>query len=198
MSPMGHGATDFTALEKLKLGWISSVRRVEASGTYTVADIDEPSSAPQALVVPTAAGEYWIEHRAAAPGEVIVRVVKPNDPAHPVYLRSIFLRRIEGRYAASGVFSVTPQFQFRWLDRKRPTMPRARALDHAVLSWSRSSDTDSGVAGYRITIDGRLFTTTTRLNTALPFLAEGGHRVTVVAVDRAGNHSRPGVVNLQI
>jgi hypothetical protein len=67
-----------------------------------------------------------------------------------------------------------------------------------VLSWSRSSDTDSGVAGYRITIDGRLFTTTTRLNTALPFLAEGGHRVTVVAVDRAGNHSRPGVVNLQI
>jgi hypothetical protein len=198
MSPMGHGATDFTALEKLKLGWISSVRRVEASGTYTVADIDEPSSAPQALVVPTAAGEYWIEHRAAAPGEVIVRVVKPNDPAHPVYLRSIFLRRIEGRYAASGVFSVTPQFEFRWLDRKRPTMPRARALDHAVLSWSRSSDTDSGVAGYRITIDGRLFTTTTRLNTALPFLAEGGHRVTVVAVDRAGNHSRPGVVNLQI
>jgi Gametolysin peptidase M11 len=198
MSPMGHGATDFTALEKLKLGWISNVRRVEASGTYTVADIDEPSSVPQALVVPTAAGEYWIEHRAAAPGEVVVRIVKPNDTLHPVYLRSIFIIRIEGRFVASGVFSVTPQFEFRWLDRKPPTMPRARALDHAVLSWSRSWDTGSGLAGYRITIDGKLFTTTTRLNTALPFLAEGGHRLTVVAFDRAGNRSRPAVVNLQI
>lgn len=198
ISPMGNGATDFTALEKLKLGWISSVRRVEASGTYEVADIDEPSSAPQALVVPTAAGEYWIEHRGAAPGEVIARIVKPNSPVHPVFLRSIFLREVAGRYVVSGVFSVTPQFEFRWLDRRRPTMPRARALDHAVLSWSRSSDAGSGLAGYRITIDGKFFTTTTRLNTALPFFTDGGHRITVVAFDRAGNRSMPAVVNLNV
>jgi hypothetical protein len=198
LSPMGHGGADFTALEKLKLGWISSVARVDRTGTYAVADIDETSSQPQALVVPTAVGEYWIEHRAAAPSEVIARIVKPNDPAHPVYLRSIFLRRLEGRYVAPGVFSVTPQFEFRWLDRKRPTMPRARALDHAVLSWSRSLDSGSGVAGYRVSIDGKAYTTTTRLNTALPFLSDGGHRITVVAFDRAGNRSRPGVVSLQI
>jgi hypothetical protein len=198
LSPMGHGAADFTALEKLKLGWISSVRRVDASGAYEVADIDVPSSAPQALVVPTAAGEYWIEHRAASPRDLIVRLVRPNDARHPVYLRSVFLARAPARYAAKGVFSVTPQFQFRWLDRKRPTMPRARGLDNAVVSWSRSADAGSGVAAYRISIDGKLFTTTTTLRTALPFLDDGGHRITVVAFDRAGNRSRPGVVNLQV
>ena len=192
---MGHGAADFTSLEKLELGWISSVRRAEATGTYDIGDIDKPSTSPQALVVPTAAAEYWVEHRA---GELVARVVRPNAPKNPVYLRSVFLARAATRYAVPGVFSVTPGFQFRWLDRKRPTMPRARALDNAVLSWSRSSDAGSGLAGYRITIDGRFYATTTRLNAALPLLPEGGHRLTVVALDRAGNRSRPAVVNLQI
>src|SRR5215475_4136267 len=62
LSPMGHGAVDFSAYEKLKLGWISSVQRADRSRAYAVADIDAPSASPQALVVPTAAGDYWIEH----------------------------------------------------------------------------------------------------------------------------------------
>jgi hypothetical protein len=198
LSPMGSGGVDFTALEKLKLGWISSVERVDRTGTYQVGNIDEPSSSPQALVVPTAAGEYWVEHRAAEPGRVIVRLVRPNDPIHPVYLRSVFLGQTEQRYVARGLFSVTRRFEFRWLDKKRPTMPRVRALDHAWLSWGRSSDAGSGVAGYRVSIDGKLLATTTVTGTSLPALRPGGHRVTVVAVDRAGNRSRPGVVNLNV
>ena len=198
LSPMGSGGVDFTALEKLKLGWISSVERVDRTGTYQVANIDEPSSGPQALVVPTAAGEYWVEHRAAEPGRVIVRLVRPNDPIHPVYLRSVFLGQTEQRYVARGLFNVTRRFEFRWLDRKRPTMPRVRALDHAWLSWGRSSDAGSGVAGYRVSIDGKLHATTAATGTSLPALPPGGHRVTVVAVDRAGNRSRPGVVNLNV
>src|SRR6266542_1601394 len=67
LSPMGSGGVDFSAPEKLKLGWISGVQRVERGGTYTVAEVDEPSTQPQALVVPTAAGEYWIERRSSAP-----------------------------------------------------------------------------------------------------------------------------------
>jgi Gametolysin peptidase M11 len=196
LSPMGGGSADFSALEKLKLGWISAVQRVERAGTYEVANIDEPSSSPQALVVPTAAGEYWIEHRAADPARVIVRLVKPNDPIHPVYLRSIFLGQPQERYVARRLLSVTREFQFRWLDRKRPSMPRARALDHAWLSWGRSLDAGSGVAAYRVSLDGKLLSTTTDLGTALPALPEGGHRVTVVAIDRAGNRSLPGVVSL--
>jgi hypothetical protein len=198
LSPMGGGSVDFSALEKLKLGWISAVQQVERSGTYSVANIDEPSSSPQALVVPTAAGEYWIEHRAADPARVIVRLVKPNDAIHPLYLRSIFLAQAQGRYVAKGVFSVTRQFQFMWLDRKRPSMPRVRALDHTWLSWARSSDAGSGVEVYRVSLDGEPFATTKGTGTALPSLAEGGHRLTVVAVDRAGNRSRPGVVNLNV
>jgi hypothetical protein len=198
LSPMGAGATDFTALEKLKLGWISGVQRVDASRTYAVGNIDEPSSAPQALVVPTDVGEYWIERRSVEPRQVIVRLVKPNDVTHPVYLRSIFLARADERYRAPGVFTVTPEFQFRWLDRERPTRPKVRALDHTVLSWSRSSDAGSGVAGYRISIDGKLFETTEDISTTLPLLRDGSHRVVVVAFDRAGNRSRPGVVSLQV
>jgi hypothetical protein len=198
LSPMGGGAVDFSALEKLELGWITGVQPVDRSRTYPVGDIDAPSSSPQALVVPTAVGEYWIEHRAAEPRRVVVRLVKPIDPTQPVYVHSIFLARAEDRYVARGVFSVTRKFQFKWLDRKRPSMPRARALDHAWLSWARSSDAGSGVAVYRVSLDGRLLATTTDTGTALPALTDGGHRVTVVAVDRAGNRSLPGVVTLHV
>ena len=195
LSPMGHGGTDFTALEKLKLGWISSVQAVDRSGTYSVASIDEPSASPQALVVPTAAGEYWIERRRQG---LVARIVKPNDPAHPVYLRSVYLGQAEQRYVARGVFSVTGEFKFTWLDKKRPSTPRVRALDHAWLSWARSKDAGSGIAGYRVTLDGKPLPTLTDTGTALPALRKGGHRVTVVAVDRAGNRSRPGVANLNV
>jgi hypothetical protein len=67
LSPMGGGSTDFTALEKLKLRWISRVERGTRNGTYTVADIDAPSERPQALVVETAPAEFWLEHRRAEP-----------------------------------------------------------------------------------------------------------------------------------
>jgi hypothetical protein len=129
---------------------------------------------------------------------VIVRLVRPDNAIHPVYLRSIFLAQPDGHYLAKGLFSVTPQFHFTWLDRKRPSTPRARALDHAWLSWSRSSDSGSGIAFYRVSLDGKLLATTADLGTALPTLGHGGHRVTVVAVDRAGNRSRPAVVSLNV
>lgn len=197
LSPMGSGGTDFSALEKLKLGWISSVQRVSSSRTYEVADIDAASAKPQVLVVPTNEGEYWIEHRANE-RRVIVRLVVPDNPTHPVYLRSLYIAQGDDRFVAANVFSVTRAFAFKWLDRKRPTMPRVRALDHAYLSWRPSWDGGSGVAEYRITVDGRRIATTSDLGTALPSLRDGGHRVAVVAVDRAGNRSRPGVVSLNV
>ena len=191
LSPMGHGALDFSAYEKLKLGWITSVQRAEGSRTYSVADIDVPSDAPQALVVPTAAGEYWIEHRGDDTRRLIVRLRARTG-------RTIYIARPLDRYVTAKVFSVTSGFGFKWLDRTRPSAPRVRALDQTLLSWSRSSDAASGVAGYRVTIDGRLLATTTGTQTALPELHKGGHRAAVVAIDRAGNRSRPGVVPLNV
>ena len=194
LSPMGSGGVDFTALEKLNLGWIGSVLPVDRSGTYTFANIDEPSSSPQALVVPTAAGEYWVERRASG---LVARIVRPNDATHPLYLKSIYLAQAPQRYVARGVFSVTRAGAFRWLDKKRPTKPQARALDQTVLWWSRSRDGDSGIAGYRVTIDGKAFATTTQTSVTLPQL-RGAHRISVVAIDRAGNRSRPGTVLLRL
>ena len=192
LSPMGHGTVDFSAYEKLKLGWISSVQRADRSRTYAVADIDAPSTSPQALVVPAAAGDYWIEHRGADPLHLIVRLIRPNTDV------SIYIGQRNQRFLEANVFSVTRQFGFRWLDKKRPSMPRVRALDHTWLSWLRSSDAGSGVAGYRVTLDGKLLATTSDLGTALPALGKGGHRVSVVALDRAGNRSRPGTVSLNV
>lgn len=194
LSPMGAGGTDFTALEKFKLGWLGGVLRVDRSGTYAFANVDEPSGSPQALVVPTAAGEYWVERRAT---QLVARVVKPNDALHPVYLRSVFLAQAPERYVARGLFSVTRAGEFRWLDRKRPTMPRVRALDATVLWWTRSTDRDSGVASYRVTLDGQPLATTTQTSITLPQL-RGAHRLAVVALDRAGNRSRPGTVLLKL
>jgi hypothetical protein len=191
LSPMGHGTLDFSAFEKLKLGWISTVQRADRTRTYAVADIDSPSDGPQALVVPTTAGDYWIEHRGDEPNRLVVRLLPRTG-------RTIFIAQPTDRYVAPRVFSITTGFAFKWLDRTRPTIPRARALDHAYISWRPSYDAGSGVANYRVTLDGKLVATTSQLGTALPALRDGGHRVVVVAVDRAGNRSRPGVVSLNV
>ena len=188
LSPMGHGTLDFSAYEKLKLGWITKVQRVGGSRTYTVADIDTPSAEPQALVVPTNAGEYWIEHRADTPGRVVVRLVQK---------RSVYIGAPTKRFIARNLFSVTRGFGFRWLDGKRPTQPSVHGLDQTVIWWSRSRDAGSGVAIYRVTLDGKPLMDTTETRITLPEL-QGTHRVAVVALDRAGNRSRAGAVLLHL
>jgi hypothetical protein len=186
-SPMGHGTLDFSAYEKFKLGWITNVQRVAGSRTYTIGDIDTLGSLPQALVVGTNAGEYWIEHRSGE-RRVIVRLVKQ---------RSIYISAPNNRFVAPNVFSVTRGFSFTWLDCKRPTQPQVHGLDETVIWWSRSRDTGSGIATYRVTLDGKPFTDTTEARITLPEL-HGTHRIAVVAVDRAGNRSRPGAVLLRL
>lgn len=81
-SPMGRGyivgpgSDDFSAFEKLTLGWISKVPTVRRSGTYSLGPPTR-ASARHALVVPTARGRYWLERRA---GELLVRVVLRPSP----------------------------------------------------------------------------------------------------------------------
>jgi hypothetical protein len=71
-SVMGHGFDDFSAYEKSYLGWGPNVRTVRRSGTFTIATPARASSRPQALVVPAAHGQYWIEHRR---GDLLVRLI---------------------------------------------------------------------------------------------------------------------------
>jgi hypothetical protein len=190
-SPMGKGTLDFSAFEKQQLGWISKVQRVDRSRKYAVADIDLPSTSPQALVVSTRAGEYWIEHRSDKPRRLIVRLLPPKGR------RTVFIGAPNDRFVVAKIFSVTRAFRFTWLDRTRPTQPHLHGLDRTVLWWTPSIDRASGVAAYRVALDGKALATTTQTRVTLPELS-GTHRLAVVAVDFAGNRSRTGVLLLHI
>jgi hypothetical protein len=190
-SPMGKGTLDFSAYEKQRLGWISAVQFVDRSRTYSVGDIDAASASPQALVVATSAGEYWIEHRSDKPRRLIVRLLPPKGT------RTVFIGASKDRFAVARVFSITHAFRFTWLDRTRPTQPHLHGLDETVLWWTPSRDRGSGVANYRVTVDGKALTTTTEARIELPDI-HGIHRFAVVAVDRAGNRSRAGTLLLHM
>jgi hypothetical protein len=202
-SPMGHGRQDFTALEKLKLGWIDRVERAATPGTYRIGAVDRPSKLAQALVVRAADGEYWVEHRVESP-HLLIRLVVPNAPRHASYLRSIFLAKGDQRYGARGVFSVSAdssgaseaELTFTWSDRTAPTAPRLELPPRLrrgwswIIRWRASTDSGSGMAGYRVFVDGRLAEQTPRRRALLAPLHVGVHRITVEALDRAGNRSR--------
>ena len=80
--------------------------------------------------------------------------------------------------------------RFRWLDRTRPTRPALRPGPCSALGWSRSRDAASGVARYDVRLGRRLVA---RVDDDFRFEPGAGvrrhGRVTVVAVDRAGNRS---------
>jgi hypothetical protein len=153
-SVMGHGLGDYSAFEKHAFGWIDSVARPEANGSYTVDAIDRPTSAPHALHVLVAGDEYWFEYRSPEP------VWNPDEPtAVPglaVYggphgldgtvsrfpVRNLLIRNpvangrsaigVGERYRVPGAFEVAltamgadrADASFRWLDRKPPAAVR--------------------------------------------------------------------------
>jgi hypothetical protein len=67
------------------------------------------------------------------------------------------------------------------------------------VTWQDSLERGSGIAEYRISIDGAPAVSITQsiypeLNAArVADLPRGAHTITVVAIDRAGNRSRPAV-----
>jgi hypothetical protein len=60
---MGHGPGQYNAWEKFTIGWLTNVTRADAPGSYSVDQLERPSTLPQALVVTTARNEYWFDHR---------------------------------------------------------------------------------------------------------------------------------------
>ena len=102
-SVMGVGGSDFNAWEKAQLGWVDSVRLVTRSGTYPVDPVDRASARAQALLVRTAAGTLWIEHRLTT-AHVSIRVVK--RPRGGGAVRSIYLAGGRGTATAKGLVRV--------------------------------------------------------------------------------------------
>lgn len=101
--------------------------------------------------------------------------------------------------------------RFRWTDNARPATPRVsrprgriRPSGRIAVTWRAGAEKGSGLARYEIRLDGKLRATTTPLvlsdgapvTVAAPRL--GRHVVSVVAIDRAGNRSRPGTSHFSV
>ncbi|CAN5163857.1 hypothetical protein BH18ACT12_BH18ACT12_09990 [soil metagenome] len=77
LSPMGSGTMDFSAYEKVTLGWLPRQPHVTAAARYTLATPTYKTKLPQALVVETEQGAWWIEYRSLVRGLVIRLVDEP-------------------------------------------------------------------------------------------------------------------------
>jgi hypothetical protein len=97
VSVMGQGSIGFSAWEKAQLGWLDTVRRVSATGTYVLAPVDEPSTGAQAVLARVTAGTLWIERRTAPGPRVEIRIVR--RPPGGGFTRAVFLAG--GRSAAT-------------------------------------------------------------------------------------------------
>lgn len=151
-SVMGHGNGDLNAFEKSKLQWLTGLVRPTGNATYEVGPVDGPTALPQALVVTTAASEFWFESRAGStpsfvgdseqPPGVAVIAGPANGAIRSPYPRDNLLLpnpRGGGRFAYAtgesfvrrGVFRVTVEqhapesstLGFEWLDRVAPARP---------------------------------------------------------------------------
>jgi hypothetical protein len=200
-SPMGHGQLDFSAYEKLQMGWLHEVAHISRPGTYTIGRPDIQGATPYALVVETGLHEYWVEQRLdATPPGLVVRSIEPDlsdfmaPPELMLWVPALTVGRGE-TFGVGGVFSVrygVGSVRFTWLDRKRPTAPTV-SVRAARVSWS-SRDNGSGIASCTVAVDGRpVGHGAARGTMTLSATKSGTHRVAVACVDRAGNRSRPTV-----
>jgi hypothetical protein len=95
------------------------------------------------------------------------------------------------------------RLRFAWTDTTAPQKPaiefpgaRVRRWANAAVTWHDSLERGSGIAEYRISIDGAPAVSVTQsiypeLNAArIADLPRGAHTITIVAIDRAGNPSR--------
>jgi hypothetical protein len=202
---MGHGQLDFSAYEKLQMGWLHEVAHVARPGTYSIGRPDVQGATPYALVIATGLHEFWIEQRLdAAPPGLVVRLIDPDlsefmaAPEVLLFLPELTVGRGE-TLRVGGVFSVrysaVDRVRFTWLDHTRPTAPIV-AVGGGQVTWS-SLDRESGVASCTVALDGRTVGRgTAKGSVTLPTLKRGTHRVSVTCVDRAGNRSRATVRRL--
>jgi hypothetical protein len=88
-SPMGRGMLDFSAYEKVILGWLPAQPRVTAAKRHVLAPPTFRSKLAQALVIDAEDGSWWIEYRAKPFRGLLVRFVEGNDL--PPFARSAAL-----------------------------------------------------------------------------------------------------------
>ena len=154
-SVMGSGDGDLNAWEKSALGWLGPIVRPRRNSTHELGPVEGPTLLPQALVVRTAASEFWFESRGSATpsftgdsvqpaGVAVVAGPAPGGELSQYPRENLFLPNPAGgaRFAYApgeafvrpGIFRVTVErhalqsaaLRFEWLDRVAPGRPRLR------------------------------------------------------------------------
>jgi hypothetical protein len=93
LSPMGSGSLDFSAYEKSLLGWLPAQPHVTAAKSYVLVPPTSKSKAPQALVVDTARGTWWIEYRTKPFRGLVFRFVDAENHSAPYMPSAILILR---------------------------------------------------------------------------------------------------------
>jgi hypothetical protein len=152
-SIMGSGRGDLNAYEKSALEWLTGVLSPDGRATYELGPVEDQTTLPQALVVTTAASEFWFESRSRttpafvggseqpAGVAVVAGPVVEGEPS-PYPRTNLLLPNPDGNgrhaYVAGesfvdrGVFRVVVErhapeaaaLRFEWLDRAAPARPR--------------------------------------------------------------------------
>jgi Gametolysin peptidase M11 len=122
--------------------------------------------------------------------------------------------RAGDRFGEAGAFRIVVlrkagssyRLRFAWTDTTAPKRPaivfpgsHVRRWANTEVTWHDSFERGSGIAEYRISVDRApavsiMQSIYPELNAApIADLARGAHTVTIVAIDRAGNRSRPAI-----
>jgi hypothetical protein len=102
-SPMGSGEVDFSAYEKVVLGWIRPQPHVTAAKRYVLAPPSSQSPLAQALVVEANEGAWWIEYR--------------SQPFRGLLLRFVDDARAGSPFAPAAALLTNPKAKRPWLAR---------------------------------------------------------------------------------
>jgi hypothetical protein len=93
LSPMGSGTLDYSAYEKSLLGWIPAQPHVTAPKRFVLVPPTSRSKLPQALVVDTGRGTWWIEYRAQPFRGLVFRFVDAENHSAPYDPSAILILR---------------------------------------------------------------------------------------------------------
>jgi hypothetical protein len=73
---MANGTGDFNPLEKHLAGWLPEPRRISRSGVYALDQFERPSTRPQAFILKTRRGEFWLSHREPLANDMRLRLTQ--------------------------------------------------------------------------------------------------------------------------
>jgi Gametolysin peptidase M11 len=107
-SVMGGGGGDFNAFEKSRLGWLTGIVPPTAGGVHELGPVDASTTLPQALVVRTAASEFWFESRSQSTAPFTSLSGASDQPAGMTVLAGPALGVKGGRFTRPNLLLANP------------------------------------------------------------------------------------------